>query len=53
MFGLGPTELILIFAIAILLFGPAAIRRLTKGISGALMEGRKSISEIKKSLEEK
>ena len=33
-----------------LVFGPSAIRRITKGVTGAIKEGKKSLDEIQKTV---
>ncbi|MEW6457130.1 MAG: Sec-independent protein translocase protein TatB [Acidobacteriota bacterium] len=53
MFGnIGLPELILIFIIALLIFGPKKLPELGKTIGRALAEFRKTTSEIKNSIEE-
>lgn len=46
MFGLGPTELIIIAVIIILIFGAKRIPEIGKGIGGAIREFRKVKKEL-------
>ncbi len=48
MFGLGPTELIIIAVIILLLFGAKRIPEIGKGIGGAIREFKKVKKEISK-----
>ncbi|MDD5748959.1 MAG: twin-arginine translocase TatA/TatE family subunit [Actinomycetota bacterium] len=56
MFGLGPTELIIILVIALIIFGPARLPKIGQSIGQALRAFRESTSkveeEVKKSIEE-
>lgn len=52
MFGLGPTELVVIAAVAALLFGPTVIRRFTRSVTGAIIEGRRAVKEIQAGIKE-
>ncbi len=56
MFGLGPTELIIILVIALIIFGPSRLPKIGQSIGQALRAFRDSASkveeEVKKSLEE-
>jgi len=56
MFGLGPTELIIILVIALVIFGPSRLPKVGQSIGEALRSFRESTSkvedEVKKSLEE-
>ena len=52
MFGLGPTELVVIAAVAALLFGPTVIRRFTRSVTGAIIEGRRAVKEIQAEIKE-
>lgn len=45
MFGLGPTELVVILAVVVLLFGAKKIPELAKGVGRALVEFRKGVRE--------
>jgi len=46
MFGLGPTELVLILLAVVLLFGAKKIPELAKGVGKAMREFRKASQEI-------
>jgi Sec-independent protein translocase protein TatA len=46
MFGLGPTEFLLIAGIAFLLFGPAFVRKFTKNAIATIKESRKVVAEL-------
>jgi len=53
MFGnIGPTELILIFIIALLVFGPKKLPEIGKSIGKAIREFRRTSEEIKSRIEE-
>lgn len=53
MFGnIGPTELILIFVIALLVFGPRKLPEIGKTVGKALREFRKASEDIKAKIEE-
>ncbi len=53
MFGsIGVQEIILIFIIALLLFGPKKIPEISKTIGKAIREFKKATNEVKKSLED-
>ncbi len=56
MFGLGPTELIIILVIALIIFGPSRLPKIGQSIGQALRAFRDSASkveeEVKKSLED-
>lgn len=51
MFGLGIPELIVIFVIALLIFGPKKLPDIGKSIGKAMAEFRKSTQEFKESME--
>ncbi len=46
MFGLGGTELLVLFVIILLVFGPSQIPKMAKGMGQALREFRKAQREI-------
>ena len=46
MFGLGGTELLVLFVIILLIFGPSQIPKMARGIGQALREFRKAQREI-------
>lgn len=50
--GLGPTELIIILAIVLLLFGAGRISRIGKEMGSAISEFRKGVNEGKETSEE-
>ena len=53
MFGsIGPTELILIFVVALLVFGPKKLPEIGKSIGKAVREFRRTSEEIKGRIEE-
>jgi len=53
MFGsIGPTELILIFVVALLVFGPKKLPEIGKSIGKAIREFRRTSEEIKGRIEE-
>lgn len=56
MFGLGPTELIIILVIALVIFGPSRLPKVGQSVGQALRAFRDSTDkvqdEVKKSLEE-
>lgn len=52
MFGLGPAELILIFVIALIIFGPSKLPEMGKSLGKALNEFKKASSDIKRELDE-
>lgn len=56
MFGLGPTELIIIVVIALVIFGPSRLPKVGQSIGQALREFRDSTAkiedEVKKGMEE-
>jgi sec-independent protein translocase protein TatA len=45
-FGLGPTEMMIIFVIILLVFGPSQLPKLAKGLGSAMREFRKAQHEI-------
>lgn len=46
MFGLGGTELLVIFVIILLVFGPSQIPKMARGLGEAMREFRKAQREI-------
>lgn len=46
MFGLGGTELLLVFVVILLVFGPSQIPKMAKGLGQAMREFRKAQQEI-------
>jgi len=46
MFGLGPTELIIIFVILLLVFGAKRIPEIARGIGKGIVEFKKAASDI-------
>lgn len=48
MFGLGATELVIIFLIVVVLFGSSRIPKLIKSIGESIKELRKATKEIEK-----
>ena len=53
MFGLGPGELIVIFLIVFLLFGPKALPEIAKGLGQAIRAFKKETKEETKKLDNK
>jgi len=51
MFGLGPTEIILILAIILLLFGASKVPELARSLGGAMGEFKKAKIEVEKELQ--
>lgn len=52
MFGIGPSELLVIFLLALILFGPKRIPQIAKSLGKAMAELRKVTEEVKESIEE-
>jgi TatA/E family protein of Tat protein translocase len=46
MFGIGPTELVVVGVILFFLFGPRQLPKMAKGIGDAIREARKAAKEI-------
>ena len=46
MFGLGPGEMMIVFIIVLLIFGPSQLPKLAKGMGNAMREFRKAQHEI-------
>ena len=46
MFGFGPGEMMIIFVIILLIFGPSQLPKLAKGLGNAMREFRKAQHEI-------
>ena len=46
MFGLGGTELIILFVVILLIFGPSQIPKMARGLGQAMREFRKAQREI-------
>jgi len=51
MFGIGATELILILAIALIVFGPKRLPELARALGKSIKEFRKASEEVKSSLD--
>ena len=47
MFGVGGTELLIVFVIILLVFGPSQIPKMAKGLGQAMREFRKAQNELK------
>jgi TatA/E family protein of Tat protein translocase len=45
-FGLGPGEMMIVFIIVLLIFGPSQLPKLAKGLGSAMREFRKAQHEI-------
>ena len=52
MFGLGPTEILIILFIILLLFGAKKLPELARGFGKGIKEFKKASSEIKKEVED-
>jgi sec-independent protein translocase protein TatA len=52
MFGLGTTELIIIFVVILLLFGGAKLPELARGLGKAIKEFKKAKNEVEDSLKD-
>jgi len=50
MFGIGATELVLILAIALIVFGPKRLPELARALGKSIKEFRKASEEVKSSL---
>ncbi len=46
MFGLGGTELLIVFVVILLVFGPSQIPKMARGLGQAMREFRKAQNEI-------
>ena len=46
MFGFGPGEMMIVFIIVLLIFGPSQLPKLAKGLGNAMREFRKAQHEI-------
>ena len=46
MFGLGGTELLIVFVVILLVFGPSQIPKMARGLGQAMREFRKAQQEI-------
>lgn len=51
MFGIGPIELIVVFVVALLVFGPAKLPELARTLGKGLREFRNASSELRRSIE--
>ncbi len=52
MFGIGPWELILILAIALIIFGPAKLPEIGKSLGKGIREFRKASENIKEEVQQ-
>jgi TatA/E family protein of Tat protein translocase len=50
MFGLGPSELVMVFLLVLLLFGPSKLPQMARDIGRFVGEARRSIDEFKEEL---
>lgn len=50
MFGLGPSELVMVFLLVLLLFGPSKLPQMAKDLGRFVGEARRSIDEFKDEL---
>lgn len=50
MFGLGPTELVVILALALIIFGPNKLVEITKTLSKVIADFRKASNEAKETI---
>ena len=46
MFGMGGTELVIVFVVILLVFGPSQIPKMAKGVGQAMREFRKAQNEL-------
>ncbi|MBF0120456.1 MAG: twin-arginine translocase TatA/TatE family subunit [Desulfobacterales bacterium] len=51
MFGVGMTEVLLILAVALIVFGPAKLPELAKSLGKAIYEFKKAAMEVRQSIE--
>ena len=52
MFGLGPTEIIVILILALLIFGPTKLPELGKSLGRGIKEFKKASTEVKNEINE-
>ena len=50
MFGLGPTEFVVIFALALIIFGPSKLAELTKTLGKAINDFKETSNKAKETI---